>query len=77
MSLANRNRATSPSQYDGAEIASSAPPIAVRSITLRLRTADRIPIGSPIISQMMTAPTVSEIVAGRRWKIMVRTGCEN
>ena len=35
-----------------------------------------IPIGMPISSQTITAPTVSEIVAGRRWKISVLTGWE-
>ena len=38
--------------------------------------AEMIPIGSPIASQTITAPTVSEIVAGSRSKISCLTGCE-
>jgi hypothetical protein len=49
----------------------------VRSSTLRRRIAEIIPTGSPASSHTTAAPTVSEIVAGRRSKISLVTGIEN
>ena len=50
----------------------SAPPIVARSSSERRRTAEMMPIGDRRpASQMTSAPTVSEIVAGRRSKICV------
>ena len=69
MSSANRYRLTSPSQKTGAEISASDPVIVVRSIIDRRLIAEMIPIVSPTLSQMITAPVTSQIVAGRREKI--------
>ena len=54
-------------------MATSAVPIAARSNFDRRRTAEIVPTPIPSTSQMTAAPTVSEIVAGKRLKICVRT----
>ncbi len=73
MSAANRYSTISPSQYSGAEMNSSATPIALRSVRERRRSAERMPIGSPIAIQMIAEPIVSDSVAGRRPKIRLLT----
>ncbi len=47
--------------------------IVVRSSTERRLTAEMIPTGMPIASQRIAAPVTSQIVAGRRSRIRVRT----
>ncbi len=73
MSDANANRTRSPSQYTGAETNTSEIPIVVRSRMLRRLIAEMIPTGMPIASQMTTAPTVSDRVAGSRSAIRLLT----
>ena len=73
MSAANRYSAISPSQYSGAETNTSAVPIVARSSRERRRSAETIPIGRPIASQMTAAPTVSDSVAGSRSAIRLLT----
>ena len=73
MSAANRYKTISPSQYSGAEMNSSAIPIDARSERERRRSAERMPIGSPIASQMIAEPIVSDSVAGRRPAIRLPT----
>ena len=64
-SWAKRYRATSPSQNTGAEMNARAVIIVVRSSSERLLTAEMIPTGIAIASQMITAPMTSMTVAGR------------
>ena len=66
MSDANRNRTIRPSQYTGIETKNSAVPIALRSSHVRRLIAEMIPTGIPISNHRITAPTVSESVAGNR-----------
>jgi hypothetical protein len=65
----NTRRPSSPSQYTGAEIASSAAPMLKRSSFERGLRAERTPIGIPTSIQTTKAPTVSAIVTGSREKI--------
>jgi hypothetical protein len=44
-----------------------------RSSSERRLIAEMIPTGIPIMSQMIAAPVTSQIVAGRRSKMIVRT----
>ena len=76
MSFENRNSATRPSQKIGAEIATSDTIIVNRSSRPRRRTAEIAPTVMPMLTQITAAPTVREIVAGRRSKISVLTGWE-
>ena len=48
--------------------------IVVRSSSERLRIAEMIPTGIAIASQRTTAPVTRKIVAGRRSKMIARTG---
>ena len=64
---------TSPSQYTGAEIATSASPMASLSGSRPARSAAKMPIGRPISSQQIIAPKASDRVAGIRSKICSRT----
>ena len=48
--------------------------MAARSQTLRRRIAEMIPIGMPISSQVIAAPTARVIVTGSRLKISSLTG---
>ena len=72
--MENRNRETRPSQYGGAEIATSAAPIIERSNRDRGLMAEMVPTMIPLTSQITAAPSASEIVAGKRLKIIVLTG---
>jgi hypothetical protein len=74
MSLANRYSATRPSQYGGAEIATSAAVIVARSRNVWRRIAEIVPTATPAPIQMTAAPSVSDAVAGSRSKIWSRTG---
>ena len=76
MSAAKRYNAISPSQYSGAETSTSALPMLARSSSERRRRAETIPIGSPIPSHTMLAPTASDTVAPRRLAIRLLTGAE-
>jgi hypothetical protein len=69
MSSAKRVIATRPRKYTGAEMNSSAMPIASRSIHEPVLTADSTPIGMPIDSHRITAPPVRNIVTGTRSRI--------
>jgi hypothetical protein len=64
---------TRPTQYTGAEIASSAPPMARRSMIVPRLIAEMMPIGMPTSSHTTAPPTASEIVAGKRSKMVSRT----
>ncbi len=75
MSLENSSRASRPSQNSGAEISTSALPIEARSQKLRRLSAETMPTDSPATIQTTAAPSVSEIVAGRRSPIRLITDC--
>ena len=47
--------------------------IVVRSSSERRLTAEMIPTGIPIASHRIAAPVTSQMVAGRRSRMMVRT----
>src|SRR5581483_1147164 len=59
-------RASSASQKTGADTPNRAKIIPARSMAVRGLMADTTPIGMPMRSQMMAAPTVSVIVTGSR-----------
>src|SRR5207342_1799486 len=67
-----RNRYAS--QNTGADTPMSANTMDVRSQTLPRLTAEMIPIGIPIRTQVIAAPTARVIVTGRRLKISSFTG---
>ena len=67
--MENRYSDTRPSQYTGAEMATSAVPIAARSRSVPRLIAEMIPIGMPISSHTIAPPMASAAVAGRRSKI--------
>ena len=50
----------------GSETPASAMPIAARSKTLPLRSAESTPVATPKTSQITAAPTASEMVTGSR-----------
>src|SRR5215510_13861217 len=62
------------SQKTGAETPMSANTIDARSMKLPRLTAEMMPIGIPISTQVMAAPTASAIVTGSRLKISSFTG---
>ncbi len=66
-------RAISPSQNTGAEIPTSAKPIAARSVTVRRFTAESTPIATPKVSQMIDAPMIRKSVLGARCMISLLT----
>ena len=65
--------AISPSQKTGAEMPKSAKPIARAVDDGRRLTAERTPIATPNVSQMIAAPTISQSVRGARSMISLRT----
>ena len=65
--------AMSPSQKTGAEIPKRTKPIAARSATDWRRTAERTPIDTPTVSQMVAAPMMRSNVRGARSSIWLRT----
>ncbi len=75
MSSENSSSAISASQNSGAEISTSAVPIAVRSQMLRGFSAEMMPTDRPATTQIKAAPTASDTVAGIRSLISVTTDC--
>ena len=73
-SWANRYSATSPSQKTGAEMNARLVTIVVRSSSDLRLTAQMIPTGIPIASQITTAPVTRKTVAGRRSRMISCTG---
>ena len=63
-----------PSQNTGAETPINAKTIVVRSRAVPRRTAEMMPIGIPIRTQITAAPTARVIVTGSREKISSFTG---
>ena len=76
----NMKSAISPSQNTGAETPKSAKPIANRSEAEPRRSAEITPIVTPMMTQMIAAPSASAIVRGMRslisWSTDVRLSYE-